>query len=142
MVAALGLRTRYFAKRSNFALLRCHRHGGVFTVDDARLVQQNDRIGKKDAWRTLHALGNVAPLDLTDGTHFAWWRWVSSFDAKMSQVIQCGLCKAELSETRPRMKLLTFGRSDETVVHVGLVKGKWKLERLVWLNGKHGPPDL
>ena len=116
--------------------------GGVFTIGDARLVPQNDRIGRKEAWRILSALGDQTPLDLTDGTRFAWWLWVSSFDAKMSQVIQRGLCKAELSETRPRMKLLTFGRFDETVVHVGLVQGKWHLELWVWLNGKDGPPDL
>ena len=90
----------------------------------------------------MSALGDQTPLNLTDGTRFAWWLWVSRFDAEMSQVIQCGLCNAELSETGPKMKLLTFGRSDETVVHVGLVKGKWKLELLVWLHGKHGPPDL
>ena len=120
---------------------------GVFSIGDARVVPQGDRIGRKEAWRILSALGDQTPLDLTDGSCFLWWLWICSFGAKLNQVIQCGLQTAELTEADNETKLLKFGRRDDTVVHVALSyknvsTHRWKMEISIWLHGMQGRPDL
>ena len=120
---------------------------GVFSINDARLIPQGDRIGRKEAWKRLSSLRHDVPFDITDGTKFLWWLWVASFGSKLEPVVGCGLRKAEVVRDMDESKIVRFERVNDTCVHVGLSYlkvrgGAWRMEFSVWLHAIDGPPDL
>ena len=85
---------------------------GAYTYEDAALVPQIDRIGKKEAYQSLQQTP-LGPL-MTEGAHFKWWLFICNLGKDTREIIGGGIVAATLEDKWKHGVQLLLTRSDKT----------------------------
>ena len=74
---------------------------GVFTRDDAEIIPQIDRFGRREMFRKLQNLPASRPLELTQTAleNFPWRLWISNISDLRDEVIGAGIERIALMQT-------------------------------------------
>ena len=108
--------TEQIPARSEWNSLRV----GAYTFRDAAFVPQGDRIGKKEAYRSLQQTP-LGPLR-TEDAHFKWWLFICNLGKDTRGIIGGGIVAATLEDKWEYGVQLLLTRSDKTEARLQIVQ--------------------
>ena len=94
-----------------------------FTREDARLVPQTDRLGKKNAWAALENLP-LGELDSSPNATFKWWLWLANLGPHTNRTLGAGVVGVALIFSNRLEKRIVCCRVDASFVEILLSDAK------------------
>ena len=94
-----------------------HLHPQGFTFEDALVMPQTDRKGRKETWAVLENLP-LGELDSSPDATFKWWLWIANLGRHTRRVIGAGVVGAELTFANAGTKKVVCRRTDGSAVEI------------------------